>query len=81
MKIVKIFSVLLMVGTVHISSSIALGCNVCHSKNPRMAKMHRELGYKDCFVCHGLEKRRSPEERKAQMARDERCIRCHRRQG
>ena len=57
--------------------SAASTCNVCHSKNPRIVDMHRELGYKDCFTCHGKGLKSSPEERKVQQKTDSRCTRCH----
>jgi hypothetical protein len=52
-------------------------CTSCHSKNPKMVRMHEELGFKDCFKCHGQGMGKTPEERKAQMTGDERCIPCH----
>ncbi len=52
-------------------------CNVCHSKNPRMVRMHEELGFKDCFRCHGQGLARTPEEEKTQMTGDGRCTTCH----
>ena len=55
----------------------ALSCNVCHSKNPKMVRMHEELGFKDCFQCHGKGLARNPEEKKARMTGDTRCIACH----
>ncbi|HXW69547.1 MAG TPA: hypothetical protein VEJ88_08035 [Dissulfurispiraceae bacterium] len=55
----------------------ASGCNVCHSKNPKMVRMHEELGFKDCFKCHGQGLEKTPEQRKAQMTGDERCMPCH----
>lgn len=55
----------------------ASACNVCHSKDPKMKKMHQELGYRDCFTCHGKGLKKSPEERKVQQTTDSRCIRCH----
>lgn len=58
--------------------SPASGCNVCHSKNPKMVNMHRELGYKDCFKCHGVRGKKSQEERKRQMEEDLNCTGCHR---
>ncbi len=58
-------------------ASEAYACTVCHSKNPRMVRMHEELGFKDCFKCHGQGMGKTPEERKAQMTEDERCIPCH----
>lgn len=53
------------------------GCNVCHSKNPKMVKMHEELGFKDCFKCHGQGMEKTPEGKKAQMISDQRCMPCH----
>lgn len=55
----------------------AVGCTVCHSKNPKMVKMHKELEFKDCLNCHGIGDKRSPEDEKRLMASDQRCIRCH----
>jgi hypothetical protein len=55
----------------------ASGCNVCHSKNPKMVKMHEELGFKNCFACHGQGMEKTPEGQKAQMIGDARCIPCH----
>jgi hypothetical protein len=55
----------------------AAACNVCHSKNPRMVRMHEEIGFKDCFKCHGQGLEKDPEKKKAQMTSDERCIACH----
>ena len=55
----------------------SFACNVCHSKNPKMVRMHTELGYKDCFTCHMPGKRKSPEEWNQQRESDEKCIRCH----
>jgi predicted CXXCH cytochrome family protein len=55
----------------------AFACNECHSKNPKMVKMHQELGYKDCFVCHSVGGKKSPEEQRIRMASDQICVRCH----
>lgn len=52
-------------------------CNVCHSKDPKMVKMHQELGFKDCFKCHGQGLEKTPERQKARMIGDEHCIPCH----
>jgi len=59
------------------TSREAHGCNVCHSKNPKMVKMHEELGFRDCFKCHGQGLERTQERQKAQMTDDSRCISCH----
>ncbi|SPQ01476.1 hypothetical protein NBG4_570002 [Candidatus Sulfobium mesophilum] len=42
-----------------------------------MVRMHDELGFKDCFKCHGQGLQKTPEGRKAQMLGDGRCISCH----
>jgi len=57
--------------------SPAFACNECHSKNPKMVKMHQELGYKDCFVCHGSGGKKSLEEQRIRMVNDKLCVRCH----
>ncbi len=40
-----------------ISQKSVYACNVCHSKNPKMVKMHKVLEDRSCFTCHRLEKR------------------------
>jgi predicted CXXCH cytochrome family protein len=52
-------------------------CNECHSKNPKMRKMHEALGYKDCFKCHGMGQVKKGEEQKTQMKTDPLCSGCH----
>jgi len=53
-------------------------CNECHSKNPKMRKMHEALGYKDCFKCHGMgQVKKNPDERAEQMISDPLCVNCH----
>lgn len=58
-------------------SSPVNACNVCHSKNPKMINMHKELEYKNCFTCHGLEKKKTIDELKKQRTIDSRCVNCH----
>lgn len=53
-------------------------CTVCHSKNPKMVKMHEALGFKDCFTCHGPGSKRVPGTQKEQMQDDPLCMNCHR---
>lgn len=55
----------------------ASACNVCHSKNPKMVKMHQALEYKDCFTCHLNGLKSSSEEKQLQRETDARCVRCH----
>jgi Zn ribbon nucleic-acid-binding protein len=52
-------------------------CTTCHSKNPKIVRMHQELGFRDCFKCHYPGSQRSPEEMKTEMTTDERCTNCH----
>jgi predicted CXXCH cytochrome family protein len=56
----------------------AYACNVCHSKDPKMVDMHRALGFKDCFVCHGPGSKRLALDQKKQMNTDPLCFGCHR---
>lgn len=74
----KIFCISLAAALMLLGRPYAFGCNVCHSKNPKMVKMHQELEYKNCFNCHNPSRKRTAEDQKAQMAGDDRCIRCHR---
>jgi hypothetical protein len=55
----------------------AEACTVCHSKKPKMVRMHEALGYKDCFLCHGPTAKKSEDPPEKQMTNDERCIGCH----
>lgn len=72
----KVF-LFLIINFIIIKSVIAFQCNECHSKNPKMVKMHQALGMKDCFKCHGFKGKKSKEELKAQMITDDKCIGCH----
>jgi len=68
----------LSLGVVNFSPSPAsAACTVCHSKNPKMVRMHEALGFRDCFMCHGPGKKKSSGERKEQMATDPLCNGCH----
>ncbi len=55
----------------------ASACTVCHSKNPKMVRMHEALGLKDCFVCHGPSAKKTNDPISVQMTSDERCVLCH----
>ena len=52
-------------------------CNECHSKNPKMVRMHSALGYKGCFNCHGPAKELPVKDRIGERPSDERCMPCH----
>jgi hypothetical protein len=58
-------------------SSPAFSCNVCHSKNPKMVRMHEALQFKDCFTCHKPGSLKTGAELKGQMTSDPRCVTCH----
>lgn len=65
---------LIAIGT----SSPAHACTVCHSKNPKMVRMHEALGFKECFRCHKPGSMKSGTGGREQlMTTDERCIPCH----
>ena len=52
-------------------------CNECHSKDPKMVRMHSALGFKGCFACHGPAKELPVKERISERPSDERCMPCH----
>lgn len=64
----------------------AFQCNVCHSKNPAMVRMHKAVQAKDlgCFDCHKVGEKlmgkSQPKDRESLLARraaDPLCIGCH----
>jgi len=61
-------------------------CNVCHSKNPAMVRMHKAIQAREigCFNCHKagekLLGKAQPKDREASLARrpvDLPCMECH----
>ena len=73
----SLFLILTVVACLFYVGQEAAACNVCHSKNPKMVRMHEELGFKDCFKCHGEGLEKNPEKKKAEMTEDSRCTPCH----
>lgn len=65
-----LFAALLLAGL----SAEAGTCNTCHSKNPRMVRMHAALDYDDCFSCHGPSAAAID---KSKRSTDTRCMKCH----
>ncbi|WP_265554015.1 cytochrome c3 family protein [Trichlorobacter lovleyi] len=62
----------------------AFECTVCHSKNPAMVKMHKELQGQGCFGCHKmgakLMGKGQPKDRESLLKRrqtEEVCLACH----
>ena len=63
-------------------------CNVCHSKNPAMVRMHQALKGQGCFGCHKpgerLMGKQQPKDRESLLQRrttDALCTPCHQKQG
>jgi hypothetical protein len=54
------------------------GCTVCHSKDPKMVRMHTALEFKGCPACHAPGKV-APQgaERDKQMREGPLCMKCH----
>ncbi len=65
-----------LVGVIFMQTNV-FACNECHSKNPKMVKMHQGLGYKDCFTCHSVGRNKSTEKQKVRMKNDQLCVRCY----
>jgi hypothetical protein len=66
------------------SSAHAFQCNVCHSKNPAMVRMHKALQGRNCFDCHKVGEKLMgkgvPKDKAAQMQRrvtEPICLECH----
>ncbi len=62
----------------------AFECNVCHSKNPAMVRMHQTLKGQNCFGCHKmgtkLMGKGQPKDHESLMKRrqtEEICLPCH----
>lgn len=64
--------------------TLAFECNVCHSKNPAMVRMHQALKGQGCFGCHkvgaGLRGKGLPKDWEGllkQRQTAELCLPCH----
>ena len=73
----NLFALLIAAVMLSLPSSFAAACTVCHSKNPKMVNMHKALGFKDCFVCHGPSSKRTIQPQAKQMTSDPLCVTCH----
>ena len=49
-------------------------CTVCHSRDPKMVRMHSAQGFKDCFDCHGPTAKPMDRDKRSE---DPRCMPCH----
>lgn len=63
----------------------AFECKVCHSKNPKMVKMHQALTGRGCFDCHKIGEKlmgkglpHDPAALNARRVSDPLCVECHR---
>ncbi len=77
MKTLKTAILSLSAAALLVCNSPASACNECHSKNPKMVQMHKELEFKDCFKCHFNGSLKKGDELKAMTQTDDRCVRCH----
>lgn len=83
----KILAVVLSFGTLAITGGAhAFQCNVCHSKNPAMVRMHKAVQAKEigCFDCHRVGEKLMgkglPKDRDSLLRRrttDPVCTECH----
>jgi hypothetical protein len=62
----------------------AFECNVCHSKNPAMVKMHKAVQGRGCFDCHKVGEKLmgkgQPKDLASLLKRrgaDPLCVECH----
>lgn len=65
------------IGVFLLGLDVSYGCNVCHSKNPKMVAMHERPENKACFSCHGRGIIKSKRELPDQMVNDPLCSKCH----
>ena len=53
-------------------------CGECHSKDPKLKRMHEALQFKGCPKCHvSRSEMKFTDEAKANRGKDPRCIPCH----
>lgn len=81
------FSALALFCLADVSAASAMECNVCHSKNPAMVRMHKATKEKgiNCFDCHKIGEKLmgkgQPKDRESLLKRrvsDAACTGCHR---
>ena len=65
-------------------TAFAFQCDVCHSKNPALVRMHKALQGRNCFDCHKMGEKLMgkgiPKDKAAQVQRRETepvCFECH----
>lgn len=82
----KTFVIIIILGLTEPETAPALECNICHSKNPMMVKMHRATKEKDinCFDCHRIGEKlmgkSTPKDMASLLQRriaDKACTGCH----
>ncbi len=77
-----------IVSLIWTANALAFECNVCHSKNPAMLKMHKAAKGQGCFGCHkageklmGKGQPKDTESLMKRRATEEVCLPCHSRPG
>ena len=83
-SLVVMMAVWFVAGGASLAWAGAFECNVCHSKNPSMVKMHEAVRGRGCFGCHKVGERLmgkgQPKDKASLMERrvnDPVCIECH----
>jgi formate-dependent nitrite reductase cytochrome c552 subunit len=84
---IRTYMISIILLSLPLSAEVYAACNVCHSKNPEMVKMHKALQQKPeigCFDCHKigdkLMGKGQPKDRESQLIRrgsEAVCKTCH----
>jgi len=77
MKTLFCRSILAILAVIPLYATPANACTECHSKNPKMVRMHEALEFKDCFQCHGPTAERKAQGQKDEITTEPLCVRCH----
>jgi len=81
-----LFAVSALLFGIFAETASAMECNVCHSKNPAMVRMHKATQASEisCFDCHKIGEKLmgkgQPKDRESQLKRrtaEPICKRCH----
>lgn len=84
--IVTVVGALLALASPALSAKKEFKCTECHTKNPKLYRMHEAAGFKDCMLCHkpgsfrfgqALGGNTPTPEQVSRWATDPVCMRCH----
>ena len=74
----------LLISVIVATRADAFECNVCHSKNPAMVRMHQALKGQSCFACHKMGEKLmgkgQPKDKESLLKRrqtEDVCLPCH----